>query len=130
MEKRGGKWSGLSESNRHLNLGKVPYYHYTKAADYNFYSTLPPETTRRSTDSRKESGESGNLRDARGLDDGRAALAFSKAGGFFLLGVNPAKGFAVGVIDGDQEVMMFSAAILSEFRLSVPDRFAGTFRWS
>src|ERR1700731_2667891 len=25
-------WSGLSESNRHLNLGKVPYYHYTKAA--------------------------------------------------------------------------------------------------
>jgi hypothetical protein len=26
------KWSGLSESNRHLNLGKVPYYHYTKAA--------------------------------------------------------------------------------------------------
>ncbi len=31
-EKIGGKWSGLSESNRHLNLGKVPYYHYTKAA--------------------------------------------------------------------------------------------------
>ena len=27
-----GEWSGLSESNRHLNLGKVPYYHYTKAA--------------------------------------------------------------------------------------------------
>jgi hypothetical protein len=27
-----GIWSGLSESNRHLNLGKVPYYHYTKAA--------------------------------------------------------------------------------------------------
>ena len=26
------RWSGLSESNRHLNLGKVPYYHYTKAA--------------------------------------------------------------------------------------------------
>jgi hypothetical protein len=26
------QWSGLSESNRHLNLGKVPYYHYTKAA--------------------------------------------------------------------------------------------------
>jgi hypothetical protein len=28
----GKLWSGLSESNRHLNLGKVPYYHYTKAA--------------------------------------------------------------------------------------------------
>jgi hypothetical protein len=28
----GKEWSGLSESNRHLNLGKVPYYHYTKAA--------------------------------------------------------------------------------------------------
>ena len=31
-EKTAGRWSGLSESNRHLNLGKVPYYHYTKAA--------------------------------------------------------------------------------------------------
>ncbi len=29
-------WSGLSESNRHLNLGKVPYYHYTKAAQLQF----------------------------------------------------------------------------------------------
>src|SRR5207253_6757847 len=35
-----GIWSGLSESNRHLNLGKVPYYHYTKAAQQpSFYST-------------------------------------------------------------------------------------------
>src|SRR6267378_4032509 len=34
-----GIWSGLSESNRHLNLGKVPYYHYTKAAQpLSFYS--------------------------------------------------------------------------------------------
>ncbi len=34
------RWSGLSESNRHLNLGKVPYYHYTKAARRpSFYST-------------------------------------------------------------------------------------------
>jgi hypothetical protein len=89
--------------------------------DYNFYSTLFPETTRRSRNSREETGESGNLRDARGLDDGRSALAFGKAGGFFLIGVNPAKRFSVGVIDGDQEVMMFSAAILSEFRLTVPD---------
>ena len=33
-------WSGLSESNRHLNLGKVPYYHYTKAANsLNSYNT-------------------------------------------------------------------------------------------
>jgi hypothetical protein len=32
-----GKWSGLSESNRHLNLGKVPYYHYTKAAQLHFF---------------------------------------------------------------------------------------------
>jgi hypothetical protein len=30
-------WSGLSESNRHLNLGKVPYYHYTKAAQLHFF---------------------------------------------------------------------------------------------
>jgi hypothetical protein len=35
---RGTKeWSGLSESNRHLNLGKVPYYHYTKAAQRQFF---------------------------------------------------------------------------------------------
>jgi hypothetical protein len=35
-----GIWSGLSESNRHLNLGKVPYYHYTKAAQRpSFYNT-------------------------------------------------------------------------------------------
>jgi hypothetical protein len=31
-------WSGLSESNRHLNLGKVPYYHYTKAAQRFIYN--------------------------------------------------------------------------------------------
>ncbi len=49
VQKRERKWSGLSESNRHLNLGKVPYYHYTKAAsDYNFYNTLAPATTRHS----------------------------------------------------------------------------------
>src|SRR2546426_1342221 len=32
-------WSGLSESNRHLNLGKVPYYHYTKAAQFQLFIT-------------------------------------------------------------------------------------------
>ena len=54
---------------------------------------------------------------------GEAALAFDKTGDrfFALIGVNPAEVFSVGVIDGDQEVMMFSAAIFSEFRLSVPD---------
>src|SRR5207302_10227883 len=37
-------WSGLSESNRHLNLGKVPYYHYTKAAQRpSFYSMTAPQ---------------------------------------------------------------------------------------
>src|SRR5713226_1287292 len=33
------RWSGLSESNRHLNLGKVPYYHYTKAAQTQLFIT-------------------------------------------------------------------------------------------
>src|SRR5712664_1021847 len=33
------EWSGLSESNRHLNLGKVPYYHYTKAAQTQLFIT-------------------------------------------------------------------------------------------
>ena len=37
-------WSGLSESNRHLNLGKVPYYHYTKAARTHLFITRPHET--------------------------------------------------------------------------------------
>src|SRR6266478_4535464 len=40
------QWSGLSESNRHLNLGKVPYYHYTKAAQRpSFYSMSAPAAT-------------------------------------------------------------------------------------
>src|SRR5260370_37929192 len=34
-------WSGLSESNRHLNLGKVPYYHYTKAAKLPSFYSIP-----------------------------------------------------------------------------------------
>jgi hypothetical protein len=34
-------WSGLSESNRHLNLGKVPYYHYTKAAQRPSFYSMP-----------------------------------------------------------------------------------------
>ena len=34
-------WSGLSESNRHLNLGKVPYYHYTKAAQLSSFYSMP-----------------------------------------------------------------------------------------
>src|SRR5437899_3762576 len=34
-------WSGLSESNRHLNLGKVPYYHYTKAAQRLSFYNMP-----------------------------------------------------------------------------------------
>src|SRR5256884_7022088 len=36
-----GIWSGLSESNRHLNLGKVPYYHYTKAAQLPSFYNMP-----------------------------------------------------------------------------------------
>ncbi len=35
------EWSGLSESNRHLNLGKVPYYHYTKAAKLPSFYSMP-----------------------------------------------------------------------------------------
>jgi len=83
-----------------------------------------PETVKKNKD------ELRNLRNARGFYDRRAALAFGEAGGFFLVGINPAKGFAVGVIDGDQEMMMFSAAIFPEFRLSVTDGLPGAFRWS
>ncbi len=36
-------WSGLSESNRHLNLGKVPYYHYTKAAQRLSFYSMPAQ---------------------------------------------------------------------------------------
>ena len=68
---------------------------------------------------------SGDLRNARRFDDGRAALAFGKAGGFVFIGVDAAEGFAIGVVHGHQKVVVTAAAIFAEFRFFVPDGFAG-----
>jgi hypothetical protein len=57
----------------------------------------------------------GNLVDARGFYDRGTALAVGEASGFFLVGVDAAEGFTVGVTDGDKEMMMTAATIFSEF---------------
>jgi hypothetical protein len=51
-------WSGLSESNRHLNLGKVPYYHYTKAASLQIIYNTP---ARNSTSPRQLAVSAGTI---------------------------------------------------------------------
>ena len=53
----------------------------------------------------------GNLSDASGLHDGRGALALGKARGFFLVGIDAAKTFAIGVENGYEPMMMLSAAV-------------------
>ena len=67
---RGKEWSGLSESNRHLNLGKVPYYHYTKAASQqNGYNTpAGPRTSARAVFGNIKTGNA-TARSAAGSQD-------------------------------------------------------------
>jgi hypothetical protein len=111
------KWSGLSESNRHLNLGKVPYYHYTKAAQRpSFYNTVRQSATSglifalRKAHAKTKSG-SGNLSDPDALDDGRSALAVGKAVCLCPIGIDAAKLFAVRIIDADEKMMMLATTI-------------------
>ena len=122
-------WSGLSESNRHLNLGKVPYYHYTKAAQRpSFYSMSARQrqalraapVQHLTDDGQKNSGDLGN---PGGLHDGRTALALREARGFILVGVDTPELFPVGIINTDEEVMMFAAAIAAERSLATNARF-------
>jgi hypothetical protein len=120
-------WSGLSESNRHLNLGKVPYYHYTKAAQrpsfYNmtagqrqaFHRRWQPKVTIRRWE------RSRNLGNPSRLYDRRAALPLGESVGLILVRVHAAKLLPVGIEDADEPMMMFAAAIFLE-RRSAPSR--------
>ena len=125
------EWSGLSESNRHLNLGKVPYYHYTKAAELPSFYSMPATQPRAylTPAGLEPNGQqagmewSGNLRDPRGLHYRRAALTLREPGGLILVRVNAAELFPVGIEDADEIVVMFAAAIFAEGSLSSNPRF-------
>jgi hypothetical protein len=67
----------------------------------------------------------GDLVDARGFYDRGAALAISEAGGFFFVGVDAAEGFAVGITDGDKEMMMTAATVFAEFGFFIADGLFG-----
>jgi hypothetical protein len=121
-------WSGLSESNRHLNLGKVPYYHYTKAAQLpSFYNTPTREQQAFSAHTglanTPRPDRSGNLSYPGGLHYRRAALALCEAGSLIFVGVNATKLFPVGVEHAYEEMMMFAAAILVKRSLASYPRF-------
>jgi hypothetical protein len=112
-------WSGLSESNRHLNLGKVPYYHYTKAASNSSFIARFCEKLQIFGGFCAKNGRSGYLRDASRLHHRGASLAFREACGFFFVGVHTAESFAVRIVHGNEEVVMTATAILAELRLLV-----------
>jgi len=57
---------------------------------------------------------SGDLRDARGLDDRRFALAIGKPSGLVLIGVNAAEPFAIRIENGYQPVVMLSSFVRVE----------------
>jgi hypothetical protein len=119
-------WSGLSESNRHLNLGKVPYYHYTKAAQpHSFYSMTarkqqaqPNPLTAAQSQTFKSHEVSGDLGNPGGLYHRRATLALREARGLILVRVDAAEFFSVGIIDTDEVMVMFAAAIFAEGTLA------------
>jgi hypothetical protein len=54
------------------------------------------------------------LRDAGRFYDRRPSLAFGKPRGLVSIRINAAKLLAVGVIDGDQPVVMLTPAVCSE----------------
>ena len=57
---------------------------------------------------------SGYLRHARGLHYRGATLALGEPRGFLLIGVDTAKGFSIGVIYCDQEMVVTAPAIFAE----------------
>ena len=122
-------WSGLSESNRHLNLGKVPYYHYTKAAQRLSFYSMPERQRQALTACAVEKPNtknlecSGDLRNARGLHHRRAPLALREARGFVLVRIDAAELLAVGIIDTHEKVVVFAPAVGAKGSLA----FSGTF---
>src|SRR4029077_5208601 len=59
-------------------------------------------------------GASGNHINAGGLDHRRALLTRGEAICFVFIGVDAAKLFTVGVINGDEKMMMFAPFVLVE----------------
>ena len=115
------QWSGLSESNRHLNLGKVPYYHYTKAAQRpSFYSMTArqPQAFPALLSVRQTAPRSGDLGNARGLHHRRAPLALRETRGFILVRVHPPELFSVSIENTDEEMVMSAAPIFAEGSLA------------
>ena len=55
--------------------------------------------------------KSGNLRDARGFDDGRFALAISKSRRFVLIGIDAAEAFTVRVMHCHLPVVVLSSLV-------------------
>ena len=68
-----------------------------------------------------------NLGYAGRLHHRRALLAVGKAGGFVLVGIHTTELFAVGIINGDQPVMMLAAAVFIKGGLFV---FRTALGWS
>jgi hypothetical protein len=65
------------------------------------------------------------LRDARGLDDRRTALAVGEARGFLFVRVNPPERLSIGVVYSHQIMVMPPAAILAKLGFLVPDGPSG-----
>jgi hypothetical protein len=73
---------------------------------------------------------SGDLRDAGRLHHWRAALAFGEARSLFFVGVDATKRLAIGIIHGNQKMVVTAPAILAEFRLLVTNRLSrGLIYW-
>ncbi len=126
-------WSGRGDSNPRLELGKLPYYPYTTAAQtlgFVFYSTplgnrqaqhtntLPPLRVRLLW--RAGPGavyKLANLNDAGCLHDGRFFLPLGKAGGFSAVGIDASKSLAIAVKHRHLPVPMLAPLVLTEDRV-------------
>ena len=74
---------------------------------------------------------SGNLADAGRFHDRRPALPVGKTDRFFAIGVHASEFLAVGVVDGDQPMVVLAAPILAKVTLLFTSRFLGrSFRHS
>jgi len=78
----------------------------------------PSRPKAQSTASKKNQEESGYLGNPGGLYHRRAALALREARRFILVCVNAAELFPVGIVDTDEVMVMFAAAILAKRTLA------------
>ena len=126
-------WSGRGDSNPRLELGKLPYYPYTTAAqtlNFLLYNTplgnrqaqrtnaLPPLRVRLLW--RATSGavyKLANLNDAGCLNDRRFFLSLGKAGGFSAVGIDASKSLAIAVKHRHLPVPVLPPLVLTEDRV-------------